>query len=244
MKRQGLLASIGMAALLAGCSVGGAGPAAPLPDQSEVCRPRASVNPQRSVDDCLRVARALDKALTAALTSMLPPGATLSNSTDDQSGHELGGPGVQFNRTIDQSGGDRFQVSVRIRDGGVPFNLYLRLGKYDYLPQPSRCEVDPALAAARKSAGQVVVECRVATVDGGTLYRQVMAFPYGSGEYAKLLIPIAEVELYRTDGVMVGIEYRAVIEHDPRPITPGTVPMNLTVDQLVAIANRPDLAIT
>jgi len=43
--------------------------------------------------------------------------------------------------------------------------------------------------------------------------------------------------------VMVGIEYRAVIEHDPRPITPGIVPMNLSTDQLVAIAKSPDLTV-
>jgi len=230
-----------MTALLAGCGLGGAGPAAPHTDQSEVCRPLADVTPQQSFDDCLRVARALDEALMVALTPMLPPGATISNSTDNQSGHELGGPGVQFYRFIDPSanGGEGFRVSLRIRDGGVPYNLDVELEKFDNAPPEAWCATNPA----SESKGIVNLECGKAEVPAGTVYRFVTVYPYGSGEYAKLRFPRAVVALHRTSGEVVRIHYDTVIEHDPRPITPGIVPMTLSMDQLVAIAKSPDLTV-
>ena len=49
--------------------------------------------------------------------------------------------------------------------------------------------------------------------------------------------------MYRTGGEVVRIYYDTVIEKDPRPFTPGVLPMKLSMEQLLRIANTPELTI-
>jgi hypothetical protein len=232
-------------ALLAGCATGrggaGATPTA-TPDQSVVCRQPDGVTMQRSVDDCLRVARSLDQALSDALAKVLPPGATISNNTFDQNG-EFGGPGIQFHRTRAESGGERYETSVRVRDGGTPYNLRVELMRYDRVPPENRCAVDPATASDRQSKGIVTVECGQSVKDGATVFRSLTGYPSGSGDAAKQLTPNAVVEVYRTDGELVRVSFEPVPEKAPSGVASGMLPLNLTMEQLVAIAKSPDLTV-
>jgi len=210
-----------------------------------LCRPLEAqyVPVQRSVDDCFRVVHALDKAFTDALTPLLPPGAVIENNTSSEAG-PFGGPGVHFYRGVGEHKDERFEVSVRIRDGGIPYNLRVQLEKYDHVPHEDWCTPAPGMSDDRASKGIVSVECTQAEVPGGTVFRSVTTYPYGSGEYAKLRYPTAAVALHRTGGEVVTIGYDTVIEKVPTtPITPATLPMKITMDQLVALASRPDLTI-
>jgi hypothetical protein len=99
------------------------------------------------------------------------------------------------------------------------------------------------VAAERQSKGIVTVECGQSSSDGGTVFRELTGFPSGSGELAKRLTPAAVVEVYRPGGELVRITFETVYEKPPTDVAPGMLPLNLTMDQLAAIAKSPDLTI-
>jgi len=242
--RRGLIAAVAMVALLAGCATGRGGGAAatPTPDRSVLCRPLQGLTTQRSADDCLTVVLALDKALSAALAPLLPGGATVSNNTFDEHG-EFGGPGIQFHRTLAEQGGERYEAAVRIKDGANPYNLRVELVGYQQVPPQNRCAVEPAMAADRQAKGIVTVECGQSASDGATVFRELTGFPSGSGDAAKRLTPNGVVEVYRPGGELVRVSFEAVPEKAVSGGAPGMLPMNLTMDQLVAIAKSPALTV-
>jgi hypothetical protein len=236
-----LIAVAAVVGLLAGCATGRGGVAA-TPDRSVLCRPLQGLTTQRSEADCRQVVEALDKALSAALTPLLPAGATVSNNTFDEHG-EFGGPGIQFHRTLAEQGGERYEAAVRIRDGGTPYNLRVELIRYDKVPPATRCAVEPAMAADRQAKGIVTVECGQSVSDGPTVFRELTGYPSGSGDAAKRLTPSAVVEVYRPGGELVRVSFEPVPEKAGSDGAPGMLPMNLTMDQLVAIAKSPDLTV-
>lgn len=230
-----------MVGLLAGCATSRGGRTA-TPDRSVLCRPLQGVTTQRSEADCLQVVAALDKALSAALTPLLPAGATVSNNTFDENG-EFGGPGIQFHRTLAEQGGERYEAAVRIRDAAIPYNLRVELVTYQQVPPPSRCAVEPAMAADRQAKGIVTVECGQSSSDGATVFRELTGFPLGGGDAATRLDPNAVVEVYRPGGELVRVSFEPAPDKAVSGGAPGMLPMNLTMDQLVAIAKSPDLTI-
>jgi hypothetical protein len=237
-----LIAVVAMAALLTGCATGRGGGAAATPDRSVLCRPLQGVTTQRSEADCLQLVAALDKALSDALAPLLPTGATVSNNTFDENG-EFGGPGIQFHRTLAEQGGERYEAAVRIRDGANPYNLRVELVRYQQVPPQNRCAVEPAMAAERQAKGIVTVECGQSVSDGATVFREVTGFPSGSGDAAKWLTPDAVVEVYRPGGELVRVSFEPAPEKAVSAGAPGLLPMNLTMDQLVAIAKSPALTV-
>jgi len=239
---RGLTAAVALVALVAGCATGRGGRAAATPDRSVLCRPLQGVPAQRSEADCFRVVAALDTALSAALTPLLPAGATVDNNTFDENG-PFGGPGIQFHRTQAEHGGERYEASVRIRDGGMPYNLRVELVMYDKVPPDNRCAVEPAMAAERQAKGIVTVECGQSASGGVTVFRELTGFPSGGGDAATRLTPSAVVEVYRPGGELVRVSFEPAPEKAVSAGAPGMLPMNLTMDQLVAIAKSPDLTV-
>jgi hypothetical protein len=245
--RAGVVAVGVMAtALLASCAAGtGRPPATPTPDQTLVCRPLVgpSLTRQRSVDECLRLVQALNNVLSRELTGLVPAGTSITNNAFYQPNQPLGGPGLSFARNVGETGGERYEASIRIRDGRTPYNLRVELQPYDHVPGQDRCTVDDAIAKDRQAKGIVTVECGQSAVGGGTVFRSVTAYPYGSGEYAKMLLQDGIVEVYRPGGEMVRVGFDPVIEKAPTNVPTGMVAMNLSMDQLVGIASLPDLTV-
>jgi hypothetical protein len=189
------------------------------------------------------VVRSLNDVLTGALKRLMPPGADISNNTLKPSGGVYGGPGVSFSRTRNTTGGELYVASIRIRDGSTPYNLLVQLEAHGLGPVNDRCSVDHGLLSNSLIKGVVTVEWRQSTGDGGAVFRLVTAHPYGSGEYAKIILQQALVEVYRPGGEVVHINFDPVIETEPAHNATGILPMNLSTDQLVGIASLPELTV-
>src|SRR5262249_30642213 len=179
----------------------------------------------RAAEDCATAVPRLNRVLADALRGALPPSATLHNNLFTNGGNVVGGPGVSFSPGRSETGAASYVAFARIRDAGRVNTFSVDVITSATVRAGDRCAVDESTRRERQSKGVVVVECGQSTEPGGaTIFRSIVAEPYGSGGYASVLVPHALVEIYRPGGELVRLTLSNAPEAAPPTSGPSGTP--------------------
>ncbi|MBB5868042.1 hypothetical protein F4553_001421 [Allocatelliglobosispora scoriae] len=205
---------------------------------------RAPVTAGR-IEACSTLVPRLNNALVVALRGQLPPVAVLTSSLNNTSGEPLGGRTPTFFPKPGGAGTLTYAAPVQIRNGDFTAHLELTVGTFDSAPTlapcPSRAQADDM-----RAKGIVTNRCgRMVDLAGNILVINDVSSPFGTGEWADVLLRTYSVTAYRPDGIVVAVTVSPVLENatDPTRFQPGDQPTMFTSDQVVALATDRSLTL-
>lgn len=242
--RPGARAVVALLLTVAGFTgaCGGADAGSPAPDEdiAGACAVRATANPASfpSGESCEAIVRRLNGVLADALSGRLPKSAVLTNNLFGMDQRPVGGAGMTFVARRAETGGIAYEAPVRIREADRSASLRVEVGFYDTAPFGALCP-DQARADDMKLKGMMMHRCdRTVDAEGTVILVNDESHPYGSGEWAKVLLRAYVVTAYRKDGVQVRVALEPVVERAPDPATvvAGDQPTMLALEQVRAIA--------
>jgi hypothetical protein len=235
---------LAVALVVAGCA--GTDPAPGGPPTRVASTPGAAamacahaVSGSPAAESCETAVGRLNGTLAAALNQMLPTNAeTISNLIlPDNPAQQLG---ATFFPRQDSDGRLKFEAPVRVRAGLRTGILELSLLRYRAIPPTDDCP-DKVRLAEMASKGVTQHRCDRVTVKGAVVVVRDSSEPFGSGEYAGLLLHHLNVTAYRPDGMQVTATLSPVVERLPEDADArrAAIENMLTLAQLQALALDP-----